>query len=106
MPKFEPEAYKMKDVKKTVLNFRVTDELDQEIDKFAKRLELSKPDTVRLILIDTLKLYNYTGKDELYCPYFFEMSEILRILKDIKMRPELEDIKDPGKIAAIVKKYS
>lgn len=103
---FEPTAYKMKEVKRTILNFRITNELDQEIDKFAKRLELSKPDTIRLIVIDTLKKFNYTGKDELYCPYWDQMSEILRILKDIRMRTELEDLKDPAKIAGIVAKYT
>lgn len=106
MPIFEPSAYKMIGAKNISLNFRITNELDQELNKFAEKLELSKPDTIRLILIDTLKKFNYIGKDDLYCPYWDQMSEILRILKDIKMRTELEDIKDPVKMAEIVKKYS
>ena len=87
------------------LNLRISKELDSLIDKFAKRLELSRADTVRLILFDTIKKFTYTGKDELYCPYWDQMSEVLRIIKDNKMKSELEDLKDPDKISGIIEKY-
>jgi len=104
--KFEFKAYKGIDPKNTILNFRITEEMDQEIEKFAKKLEMKRPDVIRLIIGDTIKKFTYTGNDELYCPYWDQMSEILRILKDIKMRTELEDLKDPDKIAGIIKKYT
>jgi len=88
------------------LNLRISKELDSLIDKFAEKLELSRADTVRLILFDTIKKFTYTGKDELYCPRWDKLSDILDLLKDIKMRSELEDLKDPDKIAGIIKKYT
>jgi len=103
--KFELTSYK-NTKKDELLTIRISKELDSSIDKFAEKLEISKPETVRLILVDTIKKYTYTGKDELYCPYWDEMSEVLRIIKDIKMRTELEDIEDPDKIAGIIEKYT
>jgi len=98
----------LRNLKPAYLNIRLSDELDKEISKFAERLELHKPEAIRLILYDTIKKFTYTGRDELYCPYWDEMSEILAILKNIRLRDKLENVTGDNKeeIEEIIKEFA
>lgn len=100
--------YILRNLKPAFLNIRLSDELEEAINKFAERLELPKPEAIRLILYDTIKKFTYTGKDELYCPYWDEMSEVLAILKNIRLRDKLENITGDNKeeIEKIIKEFA
>jgi len=104
----ERKDHILKNLKPVYLNIRLSYELDKEIEKFAERLELPRPVAIRLILYDTIKKFTYTGRDELYCPYWDQMSEILAILKNIRLRDKLENITGDNKeeIEKIVKEFA
>lgn len=98
-------------------NFRLPKALLDKVEKFAEMLELPalnvkgghKSLAIRLCIEDTLNRYMgpKNSKDELVSPYCDEMSEILPILKNIRLREKLENVTgdDQGEIDKIVKEF-
>jgi len=101
----------MKDSKKDKLvTFRLPEVLIKKIDKFAEKLELTYVDpsirnkgfrsvAIRLIIEDTMLRFfgPKDNKDELFSPHYNEMSKIIPILKNIKLREKLENMPDDMK---------
>ena len=94
----------------TQLSFRLSEELIKKIDEFAEKLELvySTPlmknrgyrsIAIRLAIEDTILRFfgPKDDPDELMCPHYNEMSKIIPIIKNIKLREKLENMPDDKK---------
>jgi len=101
--------------------FRAPVELIEKIEEFADRLELKylpvkgkgyKSLAIRLLIEDSLNRYMgpKNDPDELVCPFADEMSKILPVLKNIRLREKLDEMPDntshnKEEIDKIIKKY-
>jgi hypothetical protein len=99
--------------------FRAPVELIEKIEEFADKLELRylpltgkgyKSLAIRLLIEDSLNRYMgpKNDPDELVSPYADEISKILPVLKNIRLRGKLEEIAgdNQGEIDKIMKEYS
>lgn len=90
--------------------FRLPKELVKKIDEFAEKLELVYIDplirnkgyrsvAIRLIIEDTMLRFfgPKDNEDELFSPHYNEMSKIIPVLKNIKLREKLENMPDDMK---------
>ena len=98
--------------------FRSPVEMIEKIEEFAELLELKylpikgkgyKSVAIRLLIEDSLNRYMgpKNDPDELMCPFADEMSKILPVLKNIRLRSKLENITgdDPGEIEKVMKEF-
>ena len=89
------------------ISFRLPKELVKKIDEFAEKLELVYIDPliknkgyrsviIRLCVEDTMLRFfgPKDDLDELFSPYYNEMSKIIPILKNIRLREKLENLPD------------
>ena len=89
------------------ISFRLPKELVKKIDEFAEKLELVYIDPliknkgyrsviIRLCVEDTMLRFfgPKDDLDELFSPYYEEMSKIIPILKNIRLREKLENLPD------------
>jgi len=89
------------------ISFRLPKELVKKIDEFAEKLELVYIDpliknkgyrsvAIRLCVEDTMIRFfgPKDNEDELISPYYEEMSKIIPILKNIRLREKLENLPD------------
>lgn len=109
-PKEKPDEVKL-------MSFRVSVRMIKEIEKFAEKLELEYLPikgkgyisyAIRLLIQDSLNRYmGPKGDDELMNPYADEMSKILPVLKNIRLRSKLEEVAgdNQGEIDKIMKEY-
>ncbi|MBA7585295.1 hypothetical protein ES708_27270 [subsurface metagenome] len=101
------------------LSFRLSEELVKKIDKFADKLELKylpikgkgvTSFAIRLLIEDSINRYMgpKNDPDELMCPFADEMSEILPVLKNIRLRGKLEDLTGDNQeeIDKIIKEFA
>jgi len=122
MPKWDSEQ----DRKGTKIGMMISDKLLKRVDEFAEKLQLVyipplmrnkgyRSVAIRLALEDTMLRFfgprDKDSEDEVFCPYYNEMSKIIPLVKHIKMVEELdkmpEDISHNTKeINKIIKKYS
>ena len=98
----------------TLISFRLSKILVKQIDEFAKMLELPNLPVmkyggcqslaIRLCIEDTINRYMgpKDDPDELVSPYYNEMSKILPILKNIKLREKLEELIDTKEFNEVV----
>lgn len=99
--------------------FRSPVELIEKIEEFAELLELKylpikgkglKSVAIRLLIEDSLNRYMgpKNDPDELVCPFADEMSKILPVLKNIRLRSKLEEVAgdNQGEIDKIMKEYA
>ena len=100
-----------------LMSFRAPVEMIKEIEKFAERLELKYLPikgkgyisfAIRLLIEDSLNRYMSKDPDELMNPYADEMSKILPVLKNIRLRSKLEELvgDNQEEIDKIMKEYS
>ena len=109
---------KTKDYK--LIAFRLPLELVEKIDEFAKKLELIylpplaknqgyRSEAIRLCVEDTLTRFfgPKDDPDELISPHYNEMSKIIPVLKNIRLRGKLENMSGDNqeKIDKIMKEY-
>jgi len=107
-------------VKDVFVGVRLSKNLVKKIDEFAEKLELVYIDpliknkgyrslAIRLAIEDTLIRFfgPKNNPDELVSPYYNEMSKVLPILKNIRLREKLENVTgdDQGEIDKIVKEF-
>ncbi|MBA7527193.1 hypothetical protein ES705_19368 [subsurface metagenome] len=104
-----------------LIAFRIPVKMVDKIDKFADKLELKYLPikgkgimslAIRLLIEDSLNRYMgpKNEPDELVCPFADEMSEILPVLKNIRLREKLDEMPDntshnKEEIDKIIKKY-
>ncbi|MBA7569222.1 hypothetical protein ES695_20015 [Candidatus Atribacteria bacterium 1244-E10-H5-B2] len=111
----------MKKLNKIHLSFRLSEELVKKIDEFAEKLELVYIDplirnqgyrsvAIRLALEDTMLRFfgPKDDPDEIISPYYNEMSKIIPVLKNIRLRGKLEDLTGDNQeeIDKIIKEFA
>ena len=102
-----------------LIAFRIPVKMADKIDKFADKLELKYLPikgkgimslAIRLLIEDSLNRYMgpKNDPDELMCPFADEMSEILPVLKNIRLREKLENISGDNQeeIDKIIKEFA
>lgn len=101
----------MKNLKKNKqIAFRLPEELIKKIDEFAEKIELVYIDplirnqgyrsvAIRLAIEDTLLRFfgPKDDPDDIESPHYNEMSKIIPIVKNIKLREKLENMPDDMK---------
>lgn len=106
---------KKKDV---FISFRISKDLVKKIEEFAEKLELKdlplrgngyQSLAIRLLIGDSLNRYMgpKENPDQLVCPFADEMSDILPVLKNIRLRGKLENVTgdNQGEIDKIIKEF-
>ena len=103
------------------VSFRAPVELIKKIDDLAEKLELVYIEpliksrgyrslAIRLAIEDTLLRFfgPKDNKDDIICPYYNEMSKILPVLKNIRLRGKLEEVAGDNQeeIDKIIKEFA
>jgi hypothetical protein len=113
----------MKNLKNEFISFRISKELLEKVNEFAKILELniygsdnykaSRSLAIRLAIEDTLIRFfgPKENPDDIESPHYYEMSKIIPILKNIKMKEKLDGISEEKanikeEVIKIIKKYA
>ncbi|MBA7686488.1 hypothetical protein ES703_94937 [subsurface metagenome] len=105
-------------VNEIVFTFRMPKKIFDKIEEFAEKTELPflsirggyKSYAIRLLIEDSLNRYlgPKEDPDQIICPFADEMSDIIPILKNIRLRGKLENITGDNKeeIEKIIKEFA
>jgi len=122
MPKWDSES----DKKERKIGFFVSGKLLDRIDEFAEKLTLVyipplmrnkgyRSVAIRLAIEDTMLRFfgprDKDNEDDIFCPYYNEMSKIIPLIKTIKMVEAFDKMPEDKadnkeEIAKIAKKYA
>lgn len=122
MPKWDSES----DRKGKKIGFFVSEKLLDRVDEFAEKLQLVyipplmrnkgyRSVAIRLAIEDTMLRFfgprDKDNEDDIFCPYYNEMSKIIPLMKHIKMVEALDKMPDDishnkEEVNKVIKKYS